>query len=216
MLAQLVRLNDTWPRWDTDDQQFERMSYSYHESLNDLDAEAVAGGVGVWIRTNTNHRWPSPAQVRECAVKWITANRDLRVRWKPEEGACAVCGAKPRWAELSARDWRTGDTGVVVRMIHPCDAERHGAGSPYVPFPPNFIRWAPPSEEHDAKASLTQLVAKFTRKAPDPPGTRPSLPPRQGDAEREGHDVRGHRGGDRGQPPAGVRDVPQQATDPVT
>ena len=155
MMHQLVRLNDTWPRWDTDDAQFERMAYEFHSAFQDLDAEAVEGGVSIWIRTSTGNRWPSPAQIRESAMKWVQANRDTRIIKKyDDDGACSGCGAKPRWALLQCRDHQTGEEFIVGRQIHPCDEDKHH-GTPFIPYPPNFIRWAPDEEASAPRPPFT-------------------------------------------------------------
>lgn len=167
MAEQLVRLNDTWPRFDTDEDQIVRLAKTYHEALQDLDAEAVAGGIGLWIRTCTTNRWPGPAQVRESAMAWVKVNRASPDLPRPgADGSCPTCKAAPRWAVLQVTDWLTNEPSRIVRQIHPCLSERHPDNSPYVPFPTNFVRWA-------TNTDITEFYGADTEVKAD--GTAPSL-----------------------------------------
>lgn len=165
MLVQLVRLNDLWPKYGVDDEMFRRLVSSYKDALDDVDADAVEGGVGIWIRTATNGRWPSPAQVRECAMRWLSANRDFTPLTRHSEG-CNVCHAPARWAVLAVEDWQTKASGTIERMIQPCHAEVHAIGQPIIPFPPNFIRWAPEATPQEVgRHEPTREVAGPSRTA---------------------------------------------------
>lgn len=151
VLDQLIRLNDTWPRYDAGDEQFERMAHSFHETLQDLDAEAVAGGVGVWVRTSVTNRWPSPAQIREMAGRWIAANRVVlpHVSSFSPDAACQTCGAVPRPATLRGEDHKTKLPFLVERIILACHPDRHPPGSHYSAYPSNFVRWSDTPDDRE-------------------------------------------------------------------
>lgn len=184
MLGQLKRLHDLWPKYDADTDTFARLTNTFHDALNNHDAEAVEGVVSLWIRTGT--RFPAPSQLLDLMPRWLGANRDS-VPLRSKGQGCTVCGAEPRWAILATTHYTTKEEGTVERMIHPCIADLHPPSSPIIPYPPNFLRWAPPTETKHEPPNAQERDQAHEREA------RPERPHR-GDAlpAPPPHDV-GHR-----------------------
>jgi hypothetical protein len=137
MLGQLTRMNDIWRKYH-DGQELARATASYHEALNDLDLQQVAGGVALAIKEES--RMPYPSKLREYALRWTGANRITLKPPKADEGAeysCRVCQATPRRAWL-----RTATGDRVARYVIACDRSKHGPQSPFhIPLPESFDRW---------------------------------------------------------------------------
>jgi len=141
---ELARLNGLFAKWSA--AELEGVARGYREALDDLDAEQLAGAVGMAMREET--RFPPPAVLRAHAKVWRAANRPgLLPAYAPtpdaavagEAPVCRVCGSRPRLAWIEGRHHRTGEVFHVKRYIAPCDPTRHTGG--YVPAPPEFRGW---------------------------------------------------------------------------
>lgn len=144
---QLARMNAVFTKYKLDD--LEGLAVGYAEALEDLDVEAVVGGVGLAIKEEP--RFPVPSKLRELAKRWVAAARPTL--WPAPVAAaqdgvqpvCRVCGTQPRLAWLEGQVWRDGrltdETFQHKRYIAPCNDRQHPAGTGYVPFPPNFLGW---------------------------------------------------------------------------
>lgn len=140
MARELARLNAVFPKYS--DADFVQLARGYREALSDLDAEQVAGAVGLAIREE--QRFPVPAKLREHSRAWGKANR-ITLLPAPfptdDDVLCRVCGARPRLARLEGTHHRTGETFLFERMVGACDASRHPIGGWHVPLPPGFLSW---------------------------------------------------------------------------
>ena len=141
MLDQMRRLNTVFGKFD-EGEELARAAAGYYESLRDIDLEAIAGAVGLALKTE--QRFPYPAKLREYAAKWSTVNRVVveAKRDPADERVCRYCSSRPRWAWLERRDPQTAAVEHVERCICPCIPEQHPVGTGYVPMPANFIAWA--------------------------------------------------------------------------
>ena len=106
----------------------------------------IEAGVTTLVREWTRGRgWPLPSDVIG-AVRLVRKSRfdSLPPERRHERDASAVCrcGAVPRLALLTCRDFVTGATRVISRMIAPCDEAWHRARKQgWVPMPQNFAGW---------------------------------------------------------------------------
>lgn len=106
----------------------------------------IEQGITRMIRTWDQKRWPMPAEI----IGAVRGARKMRVDALPpeqrpvpkNENEVCRCGATPRWAQLEVVDQRTGEAGIVSRIIAPCNAEWHRKrGQGFVPLPENFAGW---------------------------------------------------------------------------
>jgi hypothetical protein len=144
LVEQMGRLNAVFPKFGDAD-ELTRAASAYFESLNDLDAEQLAGAVSLSLKNE--QRFPVPAKIREHARSWTQANRPqlqpiARAEQEGEARLCPHCNARPRlaWVEV-VKDRKTGEMHAIQRYLAACHPHQHPRGTGYVPTPDNFIRW---------------------------------------------------------------------------
>ena len=95
-----------------------------------------------WVR---GHGWPLPSDVIG-AVRLVRKSRfdaaPPERRHERDASAVCRCAAVPRLALLTCRDFVTGATRVISRLIAPCDEQWHRARKQgWVPISENFAGW---------------------------------------------------------------------------